>query len=212
MQDTVHLAVVDRWGNMVSATPSGGFMSSAPVIAGLGFPTSTRGQMMTLELLDNGKPGAKTIRPGARPRTTLSPTLALKDGKPDVAMAFGTPGADGQDQWSLTFFLRVVHHGMAPQQAIDFPSFSSSHFPSSFGGYANPLVLGLEGRMPPETAAKLEELGHKVNYKEGGWSNEAWTGGMMTAVGRHGGGQTGRPLNLWAAANPRGMNCYAVGR
>ena len=127
-------------------------------------------------------------------------------------MAFGTPGADGQDQWSLTFFLRCVHYGMTPQQAIDFPSFSSSHFPSSFGGSAQPMVLGLEGRLPAETAEALKALGHKVNYKAEGWTREAWPGGMMTAVGRGGGGETGKPLNLWAAANARGMNCYAVGR
>jgi gamma-glutamyltranspeptidase/glutathione hydrolase len=83
-------------GNLVSATPSGGFMNSAPVVRGLGFPTSTRGQMMSLDKLDGGGLAAKTLRGGGRPRTTLSPTLALKGGKPDVAMAFGTPGADGQ--------------------------------------------------------------------------------------------------------------------
>ncbi len=100
--DTCHLDVVDRWGNMVAATPSGGWLQSSPVIPALGFPLGTRAQMFTVE---PGLPA--TIAPGKRPRTTLTPSMALRDGEP--YLAFGTPGGDQQDQWTLHFFLRHVH-------------------------------------------------------------------------------------------------------
>ncbi|TIL39600.1 MAG: gamma-glutamyltransferase family protein, partial [Mesorhizobium sp.] len=101
--DTVHLDIIDRCGNIVSATPSGGWLQSNPVIPGLGFALNSRAQMFWL---DHGL--ASTLRPGARPRTTLTPSLALHgDGR---ALAFGTPGGDQQDQWQLIWFLRFVHH------------------------------------------------------------------------------------------------------
>ena len=122
--DTCHLDVIDRWGNMVSATPSGGWLSSSPVIPELGFPLTTRGQMFWLD-----ENAAASIEPGKRPRTTLTPSLALRDGEP--YMVFGTPGGDQQDQWSLHVFLKHVHHGMNLQQAIDSPDFHTNHFPLS---------------------------------------------------------------------------------
>src|SRR5260221_8865993 len=88
--DPGHLDVADRWGNMVAATPSGGWLQSSPVIPSLGFCLGTRAQMFTL---DPGLPA--TIAPGKRPRTTLTPSLALRDGDP--YLAFGTPGGDQQD-------------------------------------------------------------------------------------------------------------------
>src|SRR5436190_1455092 len=91
--DTCHLDIIDRWGNMVSATPSGGWLQSSPVIPELGFCLGTR---LQIAWLDEKSPSS--LAPGKRPRSTLSPTLALKDGEP--WMAFGTPGGDGQDQWS----------------------------------------------------------------------------------------------------------------
>src|SRR5207237_10375914 len=97
--DTCHLDVIDRWGNMVSATPSGGWLSSSPVIPALGFPLNTR---LQITWLDEGLPN--TLAPGVPPCTTLSPSLALRDGEP--YMVFGTPGGDQQDQWSTAFFLR----------------------------------------------------------------------------------------------------------
>ncbi len=110
---------------MVSATPSGGWLQSSPVIPELGFCLGTRGQMFWL---DEGSPSA--LAPGKRPRTTLTPSLALRDGEP--YLAFGTPGGDQQDQWTLLFFLRHVHHGMNLQEAIDAPTFHTEHMPSSF--------------------------------------------------------------------------------
>ena len=99
--DTCHLDVADRFGNLVAATPSGGWLQSSPVVPGLGFCLGTRAQMFALT------PGlASSLAPGKRPRTTLTPGLALRDGQP--YLAFGTPGGDQQDQWALQFFLNHV--------------------------------------------------------------------------------------------------------
>jgi gamma-glutamyltranspeptidase / glutathione hydrolase len=191
--DTCHLDVVDRFGNMVSATPSGGWLQSSPVIPGLGFCLGTRAQMFTLT---PGLPA--TIAPGKRPRTTLSPSLALRDREP--YLAFGTPGGDQQDQWSLLFFLNHLHFGMNLQQAIDFPSFHSAHMPSSFyPREAQPRVLDVESRVSTAVVADLRRRGHLVNVRP------AWSLGRVSAVGRRNG-------VLYAAANPRGMQGYAVGR
>ena len=129
---------------MVSATPSGGWLQSSPVIPGLGFCLGTRGQMFWL------RPGLpNSLEPGKRPRTTLSPSFALRDGKP--WMAFGTPGGEQQDQWSLILFLRMVHHNMGIQEAIDAPSFHTEHWPSSFWPrVARPGKVVIEGRYPDD--------------------------------------------------------------
>ncbi|MBV9445404.1 MAG: gamma-glutamyltransferase family protein [Streptosporangiaceae bacterium] len=191
--DTCHIDVADRFGNMVSATPSGGWLQSSPVIPGLGFCLGTRAQMFTLT---PGLPG--TLAPGKRPRTTLTPGLALRDGEP--YLAFGTPGGDQQDQWALSFFLNHVHFGMNLQQAIDFPSFHSAHMPSSFyPRQAQPKVLDVESRVEPDVIAELRRRGHLVNVRPG------WSLGRMSAVARRNG-------VLYAAANARGMQGYAVGR
>ncbi|MGH7094526.1 MAG: gamma-glutamyltransferase family protein, partial [Stellaceae bacterium] len=140
--DTVHLDIIDRWGNMVSATPSGGWLQSSPVIPALGFCLGTRLQISWLD-----ENSASSLQPGKRPRSTLSPTLALKDGEP--CLAFGTPGGDGQDQWSTQLFLHHVHHGMNLQEAIDCPEFNTGHAPSSFyPRAAEHGSLTVEGRMP----------------------------------------------------------------
>jgi gamma-glutamyltranspeptidase/glutathione hydrolase len=191
--DTCHLDVADRFGNMVSATPSGGWLQSSPVIPGLGFCLGTRAQMFTLT---PGLPA--TLAPGKRPRTTLSPSLALKDREP--YLAFGTPGGDQQDQWSLLFFLNHVLAGMNLQQAIDFPSFHSAHMPSSFyPRQAQPRVLDVESRVGPAVIEDLQRRGHLVNVRP------AWSLGRVSAVARRNG-------ILYAAANPRGMQGYAAGR
>ena len=191
--DTVHFDIVDRDGNMISATPSGGWLQSSPVIPELGFPLGTRGQMFWLE---EGLPGS--LAPGKRPRSTLTPTLAHRDGEP--YMVWGSPGGDQQDQWITQLFLRHVHCGMNLQEAIDAPAWHSEHFPSSFWPrMARPGVLVLEGRVPQETAQELRRRGHEVEM------NDSWSEGRLTAASRE---------DPWrkAAANPRGMQGYAAGR
>ncbi|MGH7067314.1 MAG: gamma-glutamyltransferase family protein [Acetobacteraceae bacterium] len=191
--DTCHLDVIDRAGNMVSATPSGGWLQSSPVIPELGFGMGTRGQMFWLS------PGLpNSLAPGKRPRTTLSPSFALQEGRP--WMVFGTPGGDQQDQWSLTFFLRMVHHGLTIQQAIDAPSFHTEHWPSSFWPRAaHPGKLVLEGRYGDDVR---DELGRRNHLVEKG---EDWSEGRLSAARVEAG-------QMFAGANPRGMQGYAVGR
>ncbi|MBX9942476.1 MAG: gamma-glutamyltransferase family protein [Reyranella sp.] len=191
--DTVHFDIVDRDGNMISATPSGGWLQSSPVIPELGFPLGTRGQMFWLE---EGLPGS--LAPGKRPRSTLTPTLAHRDGQP--YMVWGSPGGDQQDQWIAQHFLRHVHCGMNQQEAIDAPAWHSEHFPSSFWPRtARPGVLVLEGRIPKATVDELRRRGHEVEI------NDDWSEGRLTAASRE---------DPWrkAAANPRGMQGYAAGR
>lgn len=192
--DTCQVDVVDRYGNMVAATPSGGWLQSSPAVPELGFCLGTRGQMFWL---DEEVPNA--IAPGKRPRTTLSPTLVLRDGEP--YLAFGTPGGDQQDQWSLSMFLHHVHHGMNLQEAIDWPAWHTSHFPSSFYPRgAQPGQMHAESRLGAETIRALRDRGHEV--EDAG----PWALGRLSAVSR------GRDGLLRAAANPRHMQGYAVGR
>ena len=195
--DTVHLDVADRWGNLVSATPSGGWLQSSPVVPQLGFPLGTRAQMFWLQ------PGlASSLRPGARPRTTLSPGLALRDGRP--WLAFGTPGGDQQDQWGLLFALRMVHgaagHEQAMQAAMDAPMVHSEHPISSFYPRGErPGRAVLEARWPLATLDRLRRLGHRLEVVDG------WSQGRLAAVARDG-------QWLRAASDPRGRQAYAVGR
>lgn len=162
--DTTHLDVIDAQGNMMSATPSGGWLQSSPVVAGVGFPLGTRGQMF---FLDERRPNA--LQPGKRPRTTLTPSLAMKDGKP--FMALGTPGGDMQDQWTLQFFLNVVDFGMDLQEAVDAPTFHTSHFPSSF--YPRTMLpkrVVVEERIPENIREDLMRRGHDL-VVNGPWSH-----------------------------------------
>jgi gamma-glutamyltranspeptidase / glutathione hydrolase len=191
--DTVHFDIVDQAGNMVSATPSGGWLHSSPVIPELGFCLGTRAQMFWL---DEGHPAA--LAPGKRPRTTLTPTLALRDGEP--YLGWGSPGGDQQDQWIAQFFMRHVHAGMNMQEAIDAPAWHSEHFPSSFWPRtARPGVLVIEGRVPKKTTDELKRRGHIVEV------GPDWSEGRLTAASR-----VGRRRR--AAANARGMQGYAAGR
>jgi gamma-glutamyltranspeptidase/glutathione hydrolase len=192
--DTCHIDVIDRHGNMVSATPSAGWLQSSPAIPELGFPLGSRGQMFWL------KPGLpNSLAPGKRPRTTLSPSMALRGGK--AWMAFGTPGGEQQDQWSAIMFLRMVHHRMTIQQAIDAPSFHSEHWPSSFWPrVARPGKLVLEGRFSDAVLADLRGRGHDASKGED-WSEGRLSGARLEADGQ-----------MFAGANPRGMQGYAVGR
>lgn len=198
--DTCHLDIVDRWGNMIAATPSGGWLHSNPVIGELGFPLGTRLQMAWL---DPDLPNS--LAPGKRPRTTLSPSLALRGGEP--VLAFGTPGGDQQDQWSTHFFLAValgerVRGGYDLQGAIDAPNWHSESFPGSFYPRAmRPGAVTVESRIGYSAIAELRRRGHDVTV------GEPWSEGRLSAVARD--PETGI---LSAAANPRGMQGYAVGR
>jgi gamma-glutamyltranspeptidase/glutathione hydrolase len=162
--DTTHLDAVDREGNMVSATPSGGWFHTSPVIKGLGFPLGTRGQMF---YLNPQRPNALT--PHKRPRATLTPSLVTRDGEP--FMVFGTPGGDCQDQWTLQFFLNYVDFEMNILEALDAPTIHSAHFPSSFyPREAYPGRVIVEGRIAREVITELERRGHEI-VVAGDWVN-----------------------------------------
>jgi gamma-glutamyltranspeptidase/glutathione hydrolase len=191
--DTVHLDVVDRWGNMVAATPSGGWLWGAPVVPELGFPLGTRAQMFWLE---EGLPNS--LAPGKRPRTTLSPTVVARGGEPYLAL--GTPGGDQQDQWTLNTFLAHVHFGMNLQEAIDAPGHHTEAFPSSFYPRETRVRhVAVESRAPEGTVEGLRRRGHDVEVAA------PWSLGRVSAVGREHG-------LLKAGANPRLMQGYAAGR
>ncbi len=192
--DTVHIDVIDREGNMVSVTPSGGWLQSSPIIPGLGFCLNSRAQMFWL------KPGLPTsLAPGKRPRTTLTPSLALYEGRP--TLAFGTPGGDQQEQWQLSFFLRYVHHKMNLQAAIDQPLFHTSHFPGSFYPRTRePGGLMVEGNFSADVLENLRARGHELTV------SDPWAIGRLTAARRDADGL------LRAAATPRLMQAYAIGR
>jgi gamma-glutamyltranspeptidase/glutathione hydrolase len=193
--DTTHVDVIDAQGNMFSATPSGGWLQSSPVVPALGFPLGTRGQQFSLE---PGHPNA--LAPGKRPRTTLSPSLVLRDGAP--WMVFGTEGGDNQDQWTLQFLLNIVEFGMDLQAAADAPLFHTTHFPSSFFPHdASPLGLVVEGRISDETRKALTRLGHEITVA-GDWSSGQVTGVRYSA-------ESGL---IEGAASPRSLAAYAVGR
>ncbi|QND55017.1 gamma-glutamyltransferase family protein (plasmid) [Phyllobacterium sp. 628] len=192
--DTVHIDVIDREGNMVSVTPSGGWLQSSPIIPGLGFCLNSRAQMFWLQ---EGLP--TSLAPGKRPRTTLTPTLALFEGRP--TMAFGTPGGDQQDQWQLPFFLRHVHHGLNLQEAIDSPLFHTAHFPSSFyPRTSEPGNITVETSVGKDVLEALRLKGHDITPAD------PWTVGRLTAARREPSGF------LRAAATPRLMQAYAIGR
>ena len=193
--DTCHIDVVDRWGNMVSATPSGGWLQSSPLIPEVGFCLGSRLQMTWLE------PGSpSTLTPGKRPRTTLTPTLVLRDGVPVTAL--GSPGGDQQDQWQLLYLLRTIVGGYTPQQAIDAPAFHTTSFPGSFWPRTwTPGGAVIEDRLGEPVITELEQRGHLVTR------SGSWTLGRLSSVG-----SDPRTGLLTAAANPRGAQGYAAGR
>ncbi len=190
--DTCGVMTADRSGNVVAAIPSGGWLKSSPAIPELGFCLGTRGQMFWL---DERSPSV--LAPGKRPRTTLSPTLTLRDGEPHLA--FGTPGGEGQDQWSLQFLLSHLG-GLDLQAAIDAPKYTSHHVPSSFYPRpARPGCMDAEARLGDDVIASLRSRGHDVSVV-GDWSLS-----RLVAAGRDSG-------QLVAAADARGMMRYAAGR
>lgn len=192
--DTVHFDIVDRWGNMISATPSGGWLQSSPVIPGLGMPLNSRAQMFWLT---EGLP--TSLAPGRRPRTTLTPSMALgPDGR---RLAFGTPGGDQQDQWQLSFFLRLADHGMNLQEAIDAPLFHTGHLQASF--YPRQFKRGhllVEPAFGEDVIGALRARGHRIEV------SAPWAAGRLTAVSQEKNGI------FRGAATPRLMQAYAIGR
>ena len=191
--DTVHLDVADRFGNLLSATPSGGWLQSSPTIPSLGWPLGSRAQMFWLE---EGLPSS--LEPRKRPRTTLSPGLVLRDGEP--WLAYGTPGGDQQEQWALHVLLRHVDQGLNLQEAIDAPDWHTDHLISSFYPRGvEPLSLDVESRLGEEAIDELRRRGHEVNVRP------PWSLGRVSAVSREGD-------QLRAGANARLMQGYAVAR
>jgi gamma-glutamyltranspeptidase / glutathione hydrolase len=191
--DTVHLDVADRFGNLISATPSGGWLQSSPTIPALGWPLGSRAQMFWLE---EGLPSS--LAPGKRPRTTLSPGLVLRDGEP--WLAYGTPGGDQQEQWALHVLLRHVDRGLNLQEAIDAPDWHTDHLIASFFPREVRLrALAVESRFGEEAIADLRRRGHDVTV------TGPWDLGRVSAVAREG-------EQLRAGANARGMQGYAACR
>jgi gamma-glutamyltranspeptidase/glutathione hydrolase len=195
----VHVAVVDSARNLVAATPSGAWLAGSPVVDGLGFPLGTRVQVF---YLDPRHPNA--LAPRKQPRTTLTPSLVRRDGKP--FMAFGTMGLDQQDQWTLQFFLNVVDFGMSLQEAIEAPKFSSRHFPSSIYPHtAEPGLLRVEGRIPYAVQRALQARGHTIALQPD------WIEGYVVGVQV----DTARGV-VYGGADPRGelatlLPAYAIG-
>jgi gamma-glutamyltranspeptidase/glutathione hydrolase len=168
--DTVHIEAGDEAGNMISATPSGGWIRSSPIIPNLGFCLGTRGQLFHLDTYHVEK-----LEPGKKPSTTLSPSLALREGAP--YLTFGTPGADCQDQWPLQFFLNYVHFDMNVQAALDAPTVHSNHFPGSFWPHAvKPGEVAIEPRIPQDVIQGLRKKGHKIVV------SEPWSHGRCLAI------------------------------
>ena len=194
MGDTTHLDVIDSQGNMVAATPSGGWIGTSPVIPGLGFPIGTRGQQF---FLNPNRPNA--LEPHKRPRTTLTPTLVTKNDEP--FMVLGTPGGDTQDQATLQFFLNYIEFGMDMQEALDQPTFYSAHFPSSFYPRAMyPKRIYIEERVEQEIIEGLEKKGHEVICVD------PWSTGKV--MGLH---YNSKTKVISGACSPRRTMGYVIG-
>jgi gamma-glutamyltranspeptidase/glutathione hydrolase len=161
--DTTCVNTFDRWGNAFSATPSGAWLPS--VIAGdTGIPLTTRLQSF---VITPGHPNE--LKPGKRPRVTLSPTIVTRNG--EFAFEMSTPGGDNQDQALLQVLLNIIEFGMTPQEAVEAPRFQSEHYYASFDFHEfKPGRVNLERRMPRQSVDGLLKLGHIVEVK-GDWSN-----------------------------------------
>jgi len=193
--NTCTVAVADRWGNLAVAVPSGGWLKSSPVIPDLGFALGTRGQTAWLT---EGHPNS--LAPGRRPRTTLSPSIVLRDGEP--FLAFGTPGGDQQDQWTLQAFLAIAEFGLEPQAAVELPACHIDHFAQSFAPrVSRPGVVVVERSFGPAVLAGLEQKGHRLDAVPESTLGKVCAAGVDPGTGF-----------LRAAAGPRGRQAYAVCR
>ena len=196
--DTSYVCVIDRHGNVFSATPSD-TSNESPVIPGTGLVPSMRGTQSWTEA-DH----ASVVAPGKRPRLTPNPAFALgrrgKNGR--ELIPFGTPGGDVQIQAMLQTFLNMVEFGMNPQQAVEAPRFATQSFPDSFQPHAyQPNRLMLESRLPKAVGEHLSAVGHDVQW----WPQFVWRAGGMCAIRKD-------PDNgmMSAGADPR-RACYALG-
>lgn len=193
--NTCTVAVADRFGNLVVAVPSGGWLKSSPVIPGLGFALGTRGQTAWLT---EGHPNS--LAPGRRPRTTLSPSIVLRDGEP--FLAFGTPGGDQQDQWTLQAFLAIAEFGLEPQAATELPAWHIDHFAQSFAPRTSrPGVVVVERSFDHTVLAGLENRGHRLDVVPESTLGKVCAAGVDPVTGF-----------LRTAAGPRGRQAYAVCR
>jgi gamma-glutamyltranspeptidase/glutathione hydrolase len=168
--DTTCVNVIDKDGNMFSATPSGAWLPA--VVAG---DTGVlMGQRLQSASTDPNSPNV--VAPGKRPRITLTPTLILKDGQP--YMILSTPGGDNQDQALLQVLLNVIEFGMNAQEAVEAPRFDTQHYISSFDNHEFlPGVLNVESRIPADVISKLGSRGHKLKIQS------AWgTGSSPTVI------------------------------
>ena len=192
--DTVHLDVIDRWGNAVTATPSGGWLQSSPVVPGLG----RAAQYARPDVLA-GRRAADLARAWpAAAHDAVAVDGRHEDGR---VLAFGTPGGDQQDQWQLSLFLRLVHHRLNLQEAIDAPLFHTGHAQGSFyPRVARPGHLMAEPAFGAKVLSALRKKGHALEV------SEPWAIGRLTAALREPDGL------LRAAATPRLMQAYAIGR
>ncbi len=190
--DTTCVNVIDKDGNLFSATPSGAWLPA--VVAG---DTGVlMGQRLQSALTDPNSPNV--VAPGKRPRITLSPTLVLKDGQP--FMILSTPGGDNQDQALLQVLLNIIEFGMNPQEAVEAPRFDTQHYISSFDDHEFlPGALNVESRVSEKTVKDLEKRGHRMKVKSP-WG----TGSAPTVIV-----YTPRTRVAAAGADPRGGR-YAV--
>jgi len=158
---TTSIQAADEAGWVVSVTPSGGWVPA--VIAGrTGIGLSQRAQSFVTRAEDGPY---NVIEPGKRPRVTLTPTIALKEGLP--FLSFAVQGGDTQDQNLLQFFLNVVEFGMTPQQAAEAPNINSEQMRSSFGAHeARPGRLLVAASTPDSVRLRLEQLGYTLDYAE----------------------------------------------
>lgn len=192
--DTSYVCVVDRRGNIFSATPSD-VSYSTPIIPPTGLAVSSRGSQ---SWVDPGHPSS--IQGGKRPRLTPNPCIVFKDGEP--VMPIGTPGGDTQCQSMLQVFMNIVEFGMEPQVAVEAPRFATFNFPNSFFPHDyHPGLLKVEGRIHDSALARLKDLGHRIET----WADWSWKSGAVCLI--HIGSNSDV---LIGAADPR-RESYALG-
>ena len=197
LKDTTHIAVIDKDGNIFDSTPSGGWIGGGVILGTTGIGLSTRGEQFWLD-----EERANQLRPRARPRYTLTPSIVLRDGEP--FMAIGTPGGDNQDQTILQTFLNVVEFWSDwypnPHDAIEWPRVRTQHLYGSFWPHAAGFnQMDIESTISADVARELRRRGHRVNeVRPLGVSGCATVVMIDPATG-----------NRLAAADPR-RDCYAI--